>query len=203
MIGLVLAFSYLSNSLLVHPPGSAQLFPHKVLDRDTLVPNFHTSSRTSWGLPPCICFSSEKMTRSASAPASSVPLTPSSPSIAAGVAVTALRAWGMPFPDQWRKLLTHSKSVMELLRGLVSLVSCGLQEDHAGDLRVSVSHLPAMVLEFSSSSVEPCFTMLHTCSPLVHGYAPSGRPTRCMASVTKMKPSGCALKAILMVVGCR
>jgi hypothetical protein len=63
------------------------------------------------------------MMRSASAPASNVPLTPWRLIMAAGVAVTALSAWGIPVPDHSRKLLTHSRSVMELFH-LVSYRGC-------------------------------------------------------------------------------
>lgn len=82
--------------------------------RWTLVPNFQTSSNTSVLGCPGVC-ASEKMTRSASAPASSDPLTPCRPSMAAGVAVTACSACGIPVPVQCRKLLTHSRRVMELV----------------------------------------------------------------------------------------
>lgn len=90
-------------------------------------------------------------------------------------------------------------------------VICGACSGPASPLRtkwgrVSIgyeTHLPAIVSEFSSSSLDPFFTILQVSPPLVHGYAPSGRPTRCMASVTRMKPSGWASYAILIVVGCR
>lgn len=165
-------------------------------DDGTRTPNFHTSSSTSWLVPSLT--SSVKMVRSASAPGTSVPLMPSSPNILAGVAVTALRAEGTPALDHWRKLLTHSRSVIELL-DRQSLIRNGATRPSRDAPRrrskamfrfVSATHLPAIVSEFSSLSVEPVFTMLHVFSPLVHGYAPSGRPARCMASVTRMNPSG-------------
>jgi hypothetical protein len=81
-------------------------------DRDTRVPNFQTSSSASWLYPSLV--SSEKITRSASAPAFNEPLTPSRPSIAAGVDVTVLSARETLAPVQRRKLLTHSSSVIEL-----------------------------------------------------------------------------------------
>lgn len=81
----------------------------------TRLPNFHTSSATSWTAPSAVA-SSEKMTRSASAPASREPLTSDRPSISAGVDVTALRTLGILVPDHLRKLFTHSMRVMELLR---------------------------------------------------------------------------------------
>lgn len=78
--------------------------------RATLVPNFHTSSSLN-RLP---LSSSVSTTKSASAPCSRTPLIPSSRNILAGVAVTALRAWGILCPVHSRKLFTHSRSVTAL-----------------------------------------------------------------------------------------
>lgn len=114
-------FGRLYDDLVVFRPpaanSSADVLTYSDLDgtaRWTLVPNFHTSSSTSVLGCPGVC-ASEKMTRSASAPASSDPLTPCRPSMAAGVAVTALSACGIPVPVHCRKLLTHSRRVMELV----------------------------------------------------------------------------------------
>ena len=74
----------------------------------------HRSSTTRRRAPSAADRSSDSTTRSASAPSSRQPLTPRSPSMAAGVDVTALSACGMLAPDQFRKFDTHSTSVMEL-----------------------------------------------------------------------------------------
>lgn len=99
------------NRIASHPfLSSASLYYERV---KTFVPNFQTSSTmSSLRLP---WWFSEKTTRSASAPSSRQPLIPCSPSIAAGVEVTAFRACGMLAPDQLRKLDTHSMSVIELV----------------------------------------------------------------------------------------
>jgi hypothetical protein len=137
-----------------------------LLDRDTRVPNFQTSSSTSW-LRPSGDVTSENITKSASASASRVPLTPCIPSMAAGVAVTAPSARGIDAPVHCRKLLTHSSRVIEL-RPLVS-ANALRPSTPASQASRNCTHLPAIVFEFSSSSLDPFFTMLHTWSPFVHG----------------------------------
>ena len=131
------------QSPIHYPRGS---FHAAVSDLCILAPNFHTSSSTSL-LRPVGVDSSEKMTRSASAPASNVPLTPWRLIMAAGVAVTALSASGMPVPDHSRKLLTHSRRVMELFH---------LVSHRVAPTRIVAvfpfTDLPAIVSEFSSSS---------------------------------------------------
>lgn len=86
----------------------------------TLLPNFHVSSTINSLLFP-FC-TSESTTKSASAPSSRQPLRPWTPSMAAGVDVTAFRACGTLAPVKFRKLLTHSINVMELD---ISLLACG------------------------------------------------------------------------------
>jgi hypothetical protein len=150
----------------------------------TLVPNFQTSSTLS-ATPPLV-WCSDIITKSASAPSSRQPFEPSIPNMAAGVEVTALSALGTSSPDQLRKLLTHSISVMELFTISVSTYSYCSSYCYR-------TYLPAILSEPSSNSKGPFFTMWLVQSPFVHEYAPSGSPTRCMASVTRMKPSGWAL----------
>jgi hypothetical protein len=96
------------------------MFPglYKSLDRpNTGVPNFQTSPMTNSVLSSVCC--SDNTTKSASAPGSRVPFTLCNPSIAAGVAVTALRAFAMDAPEKLRKLLTQSISRIELSTGSV------------------------------------------------------------------------------------
>lgn len=65
------------------------------------------------------------------------------------------------------------------------------------------AHLPAIVVVPSSVRTKPSLMIWCSPSPFVHLYRPSGSPTMCIASVTSINPSGCALYAILMVLGCR
>lgn len=123
----------------------------------TLVPNFHTWSIFSC-FKPFSSTCSSMITRSASASPSSVPLVPLNPSIAAGVDVTAFKACGIVAPDQFRKFVTHSISVMEL-----SLISYSYFIELK--LCFACAYLPAILSLPSNTRCAPFLIIL---SPLVH-----------------------------------
>lgn len=67
----------------------------------------------------------------------------------------------MLVPDQFRKLLTHSMSVIELF-------ASWLVNKPRGQIDLGATHLPAILSEPSSSNTDPFLTIWSISSPFLH-----------------------------------